>query len=291
MPNFIDTLRAGLPLERLVAEHTSLKQTNKNSYLGLCPLHEEDTPSFCISVDKQLWYCHGCAKGGDVVEYLKLYYGLDRSEAIQYLAERLGVSKKNLQVENVKRTDKQRIHRTNARKNKKIADPAILVIVKEYSYTDENGNELFQCVRLEPKSFRQRRRINGKWVWNLHGAKLVPYNLHNVVKSDMVVVVEGEKDADNLNAIGFTATCNPMGAGKWKTDYNKWFKDKRVVIIPDNDKPGLRHAKLVEDNLKWWAKSVKVVVPKSGKDASDWIEAGATRETIQEEISGNEYYI
>lgn len=133
-------------------------------------------------------------------------------------------------------------------------------IVKTYEYTDESGELLFQAVRYDPKDFNQRRPDGkGGWIWNLQGIQLVPYNLPEVIKAKSITMVEGEKDVENLKIMGLTATCNSMGAGKWRPEYNQYFKGKRVCIIPDNDKPGRDHALQVAKNLKGIAESVKVI--------------------------------
>ena len=76
----------------------------------------------------------------------------------------------------------------------------------------KRANCLFQCVRLDPKDFRQRRPDeNGGWIWNLKSARRVLYRLPEVLKAETICIAEGEKDADSLCTLGFTATCNPMG--------------------------------------------------------------------------------
>lgn len=113
----------------------------------------------------------------------------------------------------------------------------------EYDYVDEKGSLLYQVVRFEPKIFRQRKP-DGRdgWDWNLNGTRRVLYNLPAVLKAvevgKPVFLVEGEKDADALIGLSLTATTNPMGAGKWLDEYNESLLGARVVIIPDNDKPG-----------------------------------------------------
>jgi hypothetical protein len=119
-----------------------------------------------------------------------------------------------------------------------------------YDYTDETGKLVFQCVRFTPKGFAQRRPDGkGGWLWNLQGVRLVPYHLPQVVKASEVWVVEGEKDADTLTALGFTATTNPMGAEKWRADYNQHFKGKAVIICGDTDTPGKAHVEAVAKSL------------------------------------------
>ena len=76
----------------------------------------------------------------------------------------------------------------------------------------------------------------------------------DLIKADNVFIVEGEKDADSMAAIGLTATCNVGGAGNWQKELNQYFKGKNVTIIPDNDEPGRKHARIVADNLEGIAK-------------------------------------
>src|SRR5690606_6029986 len=119
-------------------------------------------------------------------------------------------------------------------------------VVKEYDYEDENGELRFQVCRLEPKDFRHRRPDgSGGWTWNMRGVELVPYRLPELIAAtagETVHVVEGEKDADGLAELGLVATCNPGGAGKWREEYCKYFRGKNVVVLPDNDDAGWKHA-------------------------------------------------
>jgi hypothetical protein len=123
-------------------------------------------------------------------------------------------------------------------------------IVAEYSYLDENNELLSQVVRLEPKSFRQRRPDgNGGWVYQLGDVRRVLYRLPELKgKRKGVVFVEGEKDADALWKLKIPATTNLGGASAWRpelVDNLKWAGVKRVVILPDNDAPGRKHARNV----------------------------------------------
>lgn len=74
----------------VVSGYTSLRKRGA-TYLGLCPFHQEKTPSFTVSADKGLYYCFGCGEGGDVVRFLERIENLSFSEAIEQLAERYGV--------------------------------------------------------------------------------------------------------------------------------------------------------------------------------------------------------
>jgi 5S rRNA maturation endonuclease (ribonuclease M5) len=155
--------------------------------------------------------------------------------------------------------------------------------VAVYDYADERGRLLYQQCRTEPKSFFTRRPDgSGGFVNGLNGARRVPYRLRDLIEADPVLtlfVVEGEKDADRLRSLGLLATTNAGGAGKWRDEYSEPLRDRSVVILPDNDEPGRKHAAQVARSLKGIAASVKVVelpnLPGKG-DVSDWLDAGGS---------------
>jgi 5S rRNA maturation endonuclease (ribonuclease M5) len=136
-------------------------------------------------------------------------------------------------------------------------------IVAEYSYEDEQGRELFQVVRFEPKELRQRRPDGkGDYIWKLEDVRRVLYGLpelHEAIALDqLVTVVEGEKDVEALRRMNICATCNP-GAGKWRSEFAQVLKGAHVVVLPDNDCPGRDHAETVARSLAGVAASVKVL--------------------------------
>jgi len=157
--------------------------------------------------------------------------------------------------------------------------------VAEYPYMDEHREVLFQVVRLEPKSFRQRRPDGqGGWIWNLSGTRRVLYRLPEVLNSKSVLVCEGEKDCDAARGLGLVATSNPGGAGKWREEYGESLRGKRVAIIADADGPGRKHAQQVAASLHLRAESVKVLEMPGSKDLSEWAGRGGTREALLETI-------
>ena len=136
--------------------------------------------------------------------------------------------------------------------------------VAAYNYTDEHGSLLFQVVRFHPKQFRQRRpNGSGSWKWSVKGVRRVLYRLPQVIeavtKDQVIFICEGEKAADALVKIGVIATCNPGGAGKWRTDCARFLKGAHVVVLPDNDEAGREHARQVATSLCDLAASVKIL--------------------------------
>ncbi len=113
------------------------------------------------------------------------------------------------------------------------------------------------------------------------------YRLPEVLRSQTIFIVEGEKDADNLGALGLTATTSPMGAGKWKPHYNRYLQGKKVAIIPDNDAAGRKHARAIAAGLVVVAEAVKIVdLPnlKPKGDISDWLANGGSKESLLERL-------
>jgi hypothetical protein len=160
-------------------------------------------------------------------------------------------------------------------------------IITRYKYRDEAGNVLFEVVRFDPKDFRQRRRDkDGDWIWNVSRVRTIPYRLPELLahQTQPVFVVEGEKDADNLAEIGFLATCNAGGAGKWTAAHAAFLRGRTVYIIPDNHDIGRNHAQQVAQSLDQIAKTVKVLelpgLPDKG-DVSDWLDNGGTADELK----------
>ena len=166
-------------------------------------------------------------------------------------------------------------------------------ISKVYEYRDEKGKLLFQCIKYEPKAFRQRRP-NGKggYLWNLKGTRRVLYRLPELIQAeDPVFICEGEKDADNLRErFNLTATTCPMGGETWRIqekEYNPFLKGRDVIIIPDNDEEGAKHLAQIAGSLQGVAKNIRVLrLPGEGiKDVSDWLaQKGSTKERFLELI-------
>lgn len=163
-----------------------------------------------------------------------------------------------------------------------------------YDYHDKNGRLLFQVCRTTDKRFFQRRPDGcGGFIKGLGDLKPVLYRLPELLSAldsgEVVYVVEGEKDADNLARLGLAATTNPMGAGKWRDYYSSYFPvGVNVVIFPDNDLPGRKHADQVAASLKARGCRARVVLlpglPEKG-DVSDWLADGHNKEELLEIVA------
>ena len=82
-----------------VSEYVTLKKSGRN-YMGLCPFHKEKSPSFCVSMDKQIFKCFGCSEGGNVISFLMKIENLDFWDAVEVLAERANIDTSRYVVNN-----------------------------------------------------------------------------------------------------------------------------------------------------------------------------------------------
>ncbi|MGI8854098.1 MAG: DUF3987 domain-containing protein [Methyloceanibacter sp.] len=231
--------------------------------------HFDGHAGLFVNIHKNRWFSHGQGRGGDAIQLVRDVTHCDFPGAKAWLRQ----------------------HGFDAyvgeeRQPRKIA--------AEYDYVSEDGEVLYQAIRFEPKGFSQRRSDgNGGWVWK-GPERAVPYRLPELIKSGdaPVLIAAGEKDVDNLRALGFTATCNHGGEGKWWNEITPWLKDRRVFLLLDNDEQGEKHLEVVAPKLHGVVSELRVVrfpeLPEKG-DVSDFITersaAGADTATIKSELA------
>jgi len=243
------------PLELILAKLDGARQRG-DQWEARCPAHDDGRASLSIGT------------GEDGTALLTCFAGCD----VSAICAALGLTPRDLFSKN--RNGRSAKGQTSDRR-----------IVATYDYCDEQRTLLYQVCRYDPKDFRPRRpEGNGGWRWDLTDTRRVVYRLPELLAADptaIVYVVEGEKDADQLAQLGLVATTNAGGAGKWRTEYNEAFRGRRVVILPDNDDPGRKHAVLVRTALADIATSVRVVnlpdLPPKG-DVSDYLATHAHAE-------------
>jgi len=81
----IDEVKSRINIVDLVAGYVNLKQAGRN-FIGLCPFHQEKTPSFTVNPEKQIFYCFGCGEGGNAITFVMKQNNLSFPEAVRYLA-------------------------------------------------------------------------------------------------------------------------------------------------------------------------------------------------------------
>mgnify|MGYP003582302988 CR=1 FL=1 len=150
-----------------------------------------------------------------------------------------------------------------------------------YEFVVEDGTVVYRTVRKEKPGEKKRfitQRPNGQggWTSKLENVQRVPYRLPELLAAnpaDIIYFVEGERKADKLASMGFTATAIAFGCKGWRAEYASHFAGRSVAILPDNDDEGRRFAETVKKAVEGvGGKPVIVELPglPSKGDIIDW---------------------
>src|SRR5919106_5194562 len=101
----IDALRERADIVEIVSGYTRLKKAGANTFKGLCPFHQEKTPSFSVDSAKGLTYCFGCGVGGNIYQFVQKVENLPFPEAVEWVARKMGFQ---LRYEETRPGDQQR---------------------------------------------------------------------------------------------------------------------------------------------------------------------------------------
>ena len=224
--------------------------------------------SKAVNLTNATWFDFEANEGGGLIDLIQKHKSLSGRELSDYLYNEFGIGERNIDTKAAK------------------PPPQGSKIVNEYNYVNENGEVTYQVLRFEPKTFKQRHFKDGKTVWGLKDIEPLPYNLPKILedKDKTIFIVEGEKDADRMMSLGFLATTNSGGSKNWKPSLNKYFKDRRVILISDNDSAGYLHTQAISNHLLREAESLHFLslegkVADKG-DISDFIDAGGDIEEL-----------
>lgn len=108
----LSEVRSRVDIVDLVSEYLPLKKAGRN-FKGLCPFHSENTPSFMVSPEKQIFHCFGCHEGGDTFGFLMKMEGLTFPEALEKLAERAGVELNQKSGPRLSKEEKENLFQAN----------------------------------------------------------------------------------------------------------------------------------------------------------------------------------
>jgi replicative DNA helicase len=246
-----DYLLDRVDFESYYRRHLGTLKKSGGEYYGLCFMHSDKKPSLRVNLDKGLWTCPVCDKGGDIFKLHMEKYHTTFTDTLKEIASEQGIT---------------------------MTKPKL---VKTYDYHDADGNKLYEKQRWEPSSNGGKKDFKFlSPAGHKRGCEPVLYNLPAILKSKWVILVEGEGCADKLIGWGLPATTLDSGAdSKWHEEYTEQLKGKKVVILPDNDEPGKAYAERVADHLDT-VKIIHLPVPRKG-DIIDW---QGTKEELTELI-------
>jgi putative DNA primase/helicase len=230
----------------------SLKVNGKVEIVAHCVFHDDQHPSLSINLDSGLYNCFACGAKGDVFGFYQQLKGTDFPTALKEIAEMQGIAE----------TPKE---------------------IAIFEYRDIEGKILYTKTRVQPGRNGKSKEFlfkhldeNNKWQMG-RGGDSVPYNLPLVIQSRYICITEGEAKADFLvKQFGLVATCFDSGSqSPFKDDYFKYFEGKeKIIILPDNDKPGEQYTNKIASALYGKVEKIKVVkLPglREAEDILDWV--------------------
>jgi len=272
-------VKAAADLGALIGRDTKLVREGAD-LVGCCclPGHKDDTPSLRVAHTKGLWRCRGCSRGGSAVDWIKAMRGCTFREAMLLLSESTAVPL----VEEA---------RAGALQTRKL--------VATYPYKNADGVDLYAIERFEPGKQGRSKDILQRQADGSYGKSPVQvlYRLPSVIAAvaagEPIYVVEGEKAADALTALGVCATTHAGGASAGKVwerpGFNDALQGARVVLVPDNDDVGRKLMAHTSRSLLRVAKSTTVVtlpVEGEGDDIVEWIRDGGDLEGFLSLVRG-----
>lgn len=273
-----------LDLKEIIQTETG-HRFNRNNKIS-CPFHKDNTPSLSFNPKANRWHCFSCGRGGDIIDFIKEYKGFGYIEACNHLGIELNEGYRALEDEKsqVKSYIKWQLNNIGTFKDWKL--------INIYRFTDKDNKTLYFKAKFSTPSKKEMRyySFNDGKVEMKRNHEEVPYNLYGIVraleKNKPIFIVEGEKDADTLIYMGYTAT---SFKGVKEIDVNT-FKDKNIYFIGDTGEAGEGYKNEVWSKLKDHVKSFNIVeltgINKfpDNSDVTDWIQQGYTVDDLKRAI-------
>lgn len=169
IPNEIkNQIKSSIVLEDFIGGLIELKKNSNDKLFGVCPFHKELQPSFSVTPSKQLYYCFGCHKHGDIFSFIQEFYGCDFSEALEIASEKSGI-----RIPDRDTYDENWIHYTL---NKKIANDYNTVLSKspkaqEYIKSRKLSNEVINLFNIGYAPYIDNGYIAKKYANECHTLK------------------------------------------------------------------------------------------------------------------------
>jgi putative DNA primase/helicase len=276
-----------------IVDRTRAKQIGTaGSFNGLCLAHDDSTPSLSISLvnDKILLNCHTGCTIDDIcvslgIKQTDLFAHGDEKQINRVPASQKAESEEKRMKANINTEGKVVFFSS---KHKKQVTESV-----RYSYFNADGKTAYHVIRSDPKGFRP---MTPDGYLGLEGLERVPYRLPDLLQGvkdlKLIFLLEGEKDVDRAMDMRFVATTFVGGAGKWREEYSEYFRGADVVLIPDNDFPGLKGMTEIATKLHGTASRIRLLeLPglgpcedKHGKDFSDWADLDGNTSVILNDL-------
>ena len=277
----VESIKHSVDIATIIGSYITLDRDNK----GLCPFHDEKTPSFTVEPEKGFYHCFGCGEHGDVIDFVVSHAGVSFVDACKALGgETLPEGEPVKKILKKDRVDiYQDYHPMPTDERIKAGEPIDLVNPKRGGKTWTGANPVMvhpyyigkklhgYVLRLEiqgEKITPQVRFTDKGWTLYPFDSPRPLYGLFTLEndKSKQVLVVEGEKSADSIrevmgnqvSVVSWSGGSNAVAKTNWEP-----LKGRNVCIIPDHDNAGLKAMKAIIEIIH--PKSLTMVIPEKSR--------------------------
>ncbi|MCD3217467.1 DNA primase [Clostridium botulinum C] len=275
-----------IDLKKLIETETG-ERFNRQGYIK-CPFHNEKTPSlkvkFNSNTNKDFFKCFGCSECGDSIDFVMKYKNLSYKEARQYLGLEVEYTEAELQEEKIKNYIEWELGKF--RQGQKL--------LGIFKFTDKKNEIAYFKAKFKlPDGKKQLSYYNIKdnKVEAKRGRDELPYNLYNTLeaikKGDIIIFVEGEKDANTINSLfknnKYVATSIK---GCKDLDILIRYNPTKIYVIGDTGEAGEKYKWNIYNNLHQNCRDFRFINLSSlknlgdNKDVTDWLESGKTKKDL-----------
>ncbi|MBM3746491.1 MAG: toprim domain-containing protein [Acidobacteria bacterium] len=317
MAENLERLKQRIPLLEYLQRHNwrPCRAGSQHEFVGLCPLHQETRPSFYVNAGKNLFYCHGCGRGGDLIRFVQLYLDLPFRQTVAHLEQELMPSPASRLLEQTAAFYRLQLHRhpeaARYLEHRKLHDPAVIeelgigyapggnlrrhLATLDYSFEvmldmgliSQQGRDTF-CRRIIFPCHQQGRIVNlyGRSIGAAFPHRLLPrskgglFAWKSVSNFSTVILVEGLFDLAVLWQAGFRNTTCAIGTQLTPAHLAQLSdqpgRSVYIVFDQDDNQAGQKASRQLALRLKDFGVRSHVVQLPHGHDPNSYFVAGAS---------------
>lgn len=254
----------------------------RNNYMGLCPFHQERTPSFSVDPNTKLWYCFGCNEGGNIYQFIKKIESLDDRGTFEFIRNTLGISigesfqrsESNTQPLSREEIEKILVRASLSRMNGSRLDDYFFDERLMFPILDQTGSKTLGFAGRQLPGGREPKYVNSK-TSSIYKKDEILYGLHTarrlIDKQDRVFLCEGYFDVMALQKINLP--CVALGGTAITTKHISKLTEltRNFVLCFDSDSAGRSTTRKLKDWIDIQGLNVEVLVLPEPMDPADYL--------------------
>ena len=317
MAENLERLKQRIPLLRYLQRHNwrPCRAGTQHEFVGLCPLHQETRPSFYVNAGKNLFYCHGCGRGGDLIRFVQLFFDLSFRQTVAHLEQELMPARTSQLLEQTAAFYRLQLHRypeaTRYLEHRGLQDAAVIEelgigyapggnlrrqlatsgfsfdLLLDVGLVNQQGRDAFcQRIIFPCREHGQIVNLYGRSIGVAFPHRLLPrskgglFAWESVRHFSPVILVEGLFDLAVLWQAGFRNTTCAIGThltpAQWMQLSDQPGRSVYIVFDQDDNQAGQKASHQLALRLKGVGIQVHIVQLPQGHDPNSYFVAGAS---------------